>query len=143
MNLDARFQPTRLVLDVTFEEITRRTARERELDREGVEPAQRPLAWNDLRLADGRILLWGRRSSPGRAVGAAQLQTHLIAEFQRLDIDQFVHAVMPDEDPMPGRLAGRVTLHGDPRDPELLLGEGNLSITESDLAEVDALKVLY
>lgn len=143
MSLDTRFMPSRLVLDETVEEIARRAARERELDRQGVEPAQRPLAWNDIRLGDGRILLWARQSTPGRAQGFPQVQTHLIAEIQRLDIDQIVHAVMPDEDPMPGRLTGRVTLHGDPRDPELLLGEGNLSITESDLAEVDALKVLY
>jgi hypothetical protein len=134
------FSVDRLVLDAAPDEIRAAQKREAQLDSAGVALRDRPLGWNDIRVADGRIRIWGRR---GRHVSADAVQTHVIADFTRLDIDQLVHAVKPEADPMPGRLSGTVTIHGNPNQRDLVLGRGRVQITESDLGNVDALALLY
>ncbi|MEO6437211.1 MAG: hypothetical protein ABIP55_15830, partial [Tepidisphaeraceae bacterium] len=134
---------------------------EKKLDAQGIEPADRPMSWNDIRLARGRVRLWGRRAehapatptaaggddaanrAANGAVAETVVQTHVIADFERLDLDQLVHAFDPAEKDLPGRLSGKITLHGDPRDPTKLFGQGSIRIAESDLVEVDVLNVLY
>ncbi|MEA2707686.1 MAG: hypothetical protein QOF78_287, partial [Phycisphaerales bacterium] len=140
LNLGKNFMLERIVLDAAPDEIRQAQRREAELDARKVALRDRPLDWNDIRIADGRIRLWARR---GRHESAAQVQTHLIADFQNLDIDQLVHAMKPKSDAMPGRISGSMTIHGNPYDRDLVLGQGRVDITESDLANVDALALLY
>jgi hypothetical protein len=139
LNVREDFSLDRFVLAAATDEIRAEQARERQFEENRVPLAQRPLAWNDLRVADGRIRLWGRRGThPGGAI-----QTHVIVDFSRLDLDQIVHAAKPEADPMPARLAGSITIHGNPGERDLLLARGRVAITESDLGNVDALAVLY
>lgn len=140
LNLRENFALERFVLDAAPDEIRQALRQETELDRTGVARADRPLGWNELRLADGRIRLWGRRSRHG---AADDVQTHVSAEFSGLDINQLVHAVKPDAEPMLGRIAGSLTIHGNPNQPRQVLGQGRVEISESDLANVDALALLY
>ena len=100
---------------------------------------ERPLDWNEIKIADGRIRVWGRRGRhPGDLVS-----THLIVDFQRLDIDQLVRAFKPESEPMPGRLGGSITLNGTRSNLDEVFGQGKVAVTESDLANVDALALLY
>ena len=140
LNLRENFGLERVVLDAAPDEIRAAQRREAEMDRDGVPLVDRPLSWNDIRVADGRIRLWGRR---GRHGADDVVQTHVIADFFRLDINQLVHAVKPEAEPMPGRLSGSMTVHGNPKQPDLVLGQGHVEITESDLANIDALALLY
>src|SRR5439155_3183178 len=61
VNLSPSFALRRIVMDELPSEARASIAREEEFDRRKIPPAQRPLAWNDFRLAGGRIRLWGRR----------------------------------------------------------------------------------
>ncbi len=128
------------MLAAATDEIRAADERERRLDEARVPLRDRPLGWNDIRVADGRIRVWGRR---GRHAAGNVTQTHVIADFQRLDINQLVHAVKPEADPMPGRLSGSITIHGNPNEKDQVLGRGRVEITESDLGNVDALALLY
>jgi hypothetical protein len=139
LNVRPDFALERFVLDALPSEIRAQQQRESELEARGVPLHQRPLGWNDLQVADGRVHLWGRR---GRHAGD-EVSTHIIVDFARLEVDQLVHAFKPDAEPMPARVNGSLTLHGDPRNLDLVLGEGHVEIVESDLANVDALALLY
>lgn len=139
MNLAPNFQPQRVVLDELPSENREAAAREAEMEQNKVPPGERPLGWNDLRIADGRVRIWARR---GRHAGGDE-QTHLIVNFARLDLDQLVHAVKPDEEPMPARLSGRLVVHGNPGNLNELLGDGRVEISESDLVNIRALRLIY
>jgi hypothetical protein len=71
------------------------------------------------------------------------VQSQIIAEFDRLNLDPLVHAIKPDEKKMPARLSGRLMIHGDPRHPARVFGDGHVEISDSDLANVKALALLY
>ena len=139
VDLDASFGLQRIVLDELPSEEREERRREAELDEQNVPPTSRPLAWNDIRIADGRIKLWARR---GQHLGG-DVTTHFIVNFEHLDVNEIVHAIKPDADPMPSRLSGEIIMHGNAASPEAILGHGHVRITESDLAKVDALELLY
>lgn len=101
--------------------------------------ALRPLEWNELRLADGRVKLWARHGKHP----SGEMQTHVIANFEQLDIEQIVHAFVQDKKPLPGRLAGKTIVFGDPAQLDLMIGQGHLDVTDSDLANTVALSTLY
>jgi hypothetical protein len=138
-NLGPNFALTRVVLDKLPGESQLEVQREAEFDQQQVPVTQRPLAWNDIRIGDGRVRLWARR---GQHEGG-DVQTHIIIDFQRLDLNQLVHASKPESDPMPGRLTGQLIVHGDPNDLDAVIGDGHVGISESDLGKVDVLEVLY
>jgi hypothetical protein len=129
----------RLVLDELPSENQVTLAQEHELDAKHVLPHDRPLAWNDFRLAGGRVKVWGRR---GRHP-SGEIQTHITADLFRLEVDQLVHAFDEKADPMPAKLSGKIILHGNPRDLDAVFGQGHLEITDSDLAKADILAFLY
>jgi hypothetical protein len=137
--LSSSFGVNRAVLDELPSEALATLAAERELDAKNTPPQDRPLAWNDFRLAGGRLKLWARR---GRHP-SGEIQTHVTADLFRLDVDQLVHAFKEKADPMPAKLSGQVILHGNPYDLDAIFGEGHLRITDSDLAKVDVLAFLY
>jgi hypothetical protein len=139
-NLREDFSLERLVLDELPTEIRTAATREAELDRTGVALADRPVIGNDIRIAGGRVRVWARR---GRHPAADAVQTHLILNFKDLDVDQLVHAVKPDAEPMPSRISGSVTLHGNAYNPDTIFGQGHVDLADSDLAKVDALNLLY
>ncbi len=89
--------------------------------------------------ADGAAMPWVRVS---RQEGG-QWATHAMVDFTNLDLNQLVRAVNAEADPMPGRLDGSVTLLGNLRKPDELVGEGTIAITRSDLANWDIFQVLY
>jgi hypothetical protein len=141
LNLSSSFRLDRLVLDELPSENMAAQKLEKELDAKSppVPPDQRPLAWNDLRLAGGRIRLWARR---GRHP-AGDIQNHITASLTRLDLDQIVHAFKGNADPMPAKLSARMIVHGSAHDPDAIFADGHVDITDSDLAKVDALALLY
>jgi hypothetical protein len=71
-----------------------------------------------IEVADGAIRLWGRLSRHDFSddVGGVErrpaLSTLVQVRFNRLNLDQIVQAANPGSDPMPGRLAGQLTLMG-------------------------------
>ena len=139
LNLDKNFILQRIVLDEPAAEQRQTLAAEVDLDARNVPHNQRPVTWNDIRIADGRIKLWARRGQHP----AGDVQTHIIADFNQLSLDPIVHAFKSDAEPMPARLHGQLILHGDPGDPDAILGDGRLRITDSDLAKFDPLAMLY
>jgi hypothetical protein len=142
-NVTPSFQLRRLVMDELPSENLATLAREKELDaRQPSLPAsERPLTWNDFRIAGGRLKLWARRGRPGGSQG--EIQTHFTGTFTRLDFDQLIHVFKPQADAMPGKISGNFVIHGDPRDRDAVFGDGHLRIADSDLAKADALALLY
>jgi hypothetical protein len=116
---------------------------------------------------DGVIRVWGRMSTlePGDEITwAPGRQTLLLGQlqvaFERLNLDQIVHAFAPEADPMPGLLAGGFTAIAGtrPRRAEgvapsgqgtlekvfrRITADGKIEVTESNLDNLDAVHVLY
>jgi hypothetical protein len=70
--------------------------------------------------------------------------SHVIASFDQLNIQQLLHAAIPDDPkPLPGLVSGQIILHGDPRQLDLLFGQGHISIEKSDLGNIAPLALLY
>ncbi len=89
--------------------------------------------------ANGTLTLFARATRrPGEAI-----TTLASIRFASLDLDQIVHAVTPDADPMPGRATGDFTLGGDPRIPRQMFGDGQLQLTHSELGNFDPIGGLY
>jgi hypothetical protein len=139
LNIGPKFSVERIVLDELPSEHRAREQRERELDERKIKPSDRPLEWNDLRLADGRVRLWGRRNEHE----SGGVQTHIIADFSDLNVDQIVRSIVLNGKEVPGRATGQLVLHGDPQQRDLLFGEGHVDLTHSDLANIKAFAFLY
>jgi hypothetical protein len=90
-------------------------------------------------LAEGRADVFARLSQ--RSDRTLSAQAHV--RFENLSLDQLVHASNPQADPMPGRLAGQLTLAGDPREPRRVFGDANVELLESDLANFDPIGFVY
>jgi hypothetical protein len=91
-----------------------------------------------LYLADGEIYPWLRISRPGR-----DYYTLMQFTFERLSLDQMIHAVDPKRKATPGRIAGEATVFGDLRQKDRLTGDASLRVTDSDLVNIPALSLLY
>jgi hypothetical protein len=139
LDLASNFSLQRVVLDELPSEDRDEREREAELDVKKVPASQRPVGWNDIRIADGRIRLWARRA---QHAGGAE-QTHVIATLSELDLDQIVHAFKAKSDPMPARVNGELILHGESGNRDSILGSGHITLNRSDLANWDVLAVLY
>jgi hypothetical protein len=91
-------------------------------------------------IADGTVEAWMRTSQHE----TAPLFTQLIVNYDHLDLDKLAHAGgAPRDERYPGRLTGRITLVGNPRERSSIFGNGNVSITESDLRNSDIIAPLY
>jgi hypothetical protein len=144
LDLTRRFALDRVVLAQLPSEERADEKRETELDQKKVPLEQRPLGWNELRLAGGRVKLWGRRGRHSIPRASAQVTSHVIASFDQLNIQQLLHAAIPDDPkPLPGLVSGQIILHGDPRQLDLLFGQGHISIEKSDLGNIAPLALLY
>lgn len=92
-----------------------------------------------IRLADGIVRIWGR-VSPHRS---GEVFPTIELTPDRLSLDQIVHAIDPDHDPLPGRISGTIRLFGNPREKERIFGTGHLELTDSDIANVPIFSRLY
>lgn len=81
-----------------------------------------------IRAAGGDIRLWGRLSRHGE-----QLAAHVNMDFDRLDLQQLVHAVDLTDEPMPGRVSGTASFGGYLDEPHRLYGRARVRLAESDL----------
>lgn len=120
-----------------------------------------------MEVAGGILRIWGRLSTlePGEEIVAAPgrrtlLLSQLQVRFERLDLNQIVHAFDPAADPMYGKLAGEFTAIAGTR-PRRAAGaapsgqetlekvfrritaDGRLQITESNLGNFDVVAGLY
>ncbi|CAA9394442.1 MAG: hypothetical protein AVDCRST_MAG64-1359, partial [uncultured Phycisphaerae bacterium] len=118
-------------------------------------------------LAGGLLRIWGRlsRLKPGDEIAAAPgrntlLLSQLQVAFERLDLDQIVHAFAPESDRMEGKLAGGFTAIAGTRPARAagaapsgqdtlekvfrrITADGRLEVTESNLGNLDAVDFLY
>ena len=118
-------------------------------------------------LAGGLLRIWGRLSTlePGQEIAAGPGRNTLLlgqlqVGFERLDLDQIVHAFAPESDPMHGKLTGGFTAVAGTRPARAagarpsgqgalekvlrrITADGRLEITESDLGNFDAVAALY
>jgi hypothetical protein len=117
-------------------------------------------------LADGLVRLWGRLTllEPGQELSPAATMPLLLSQlqvtFKRLDVDQLVHAFRPDAEKMPGKLSGSVNALAGTRPGRRpgappsgqnvfektvrrITAGGRIELSDSDLANLDALAFLY
>lgn len=92
-----------------------------------------------LQVADGEADLFARLTLRNDDTLAAMIS----GSFERLNLDQIVHAVVPDADPMLGRLSGNLMIAGNPALPRDLFGNLTVHFTESDLINFDPMGFLY
>jgi hypothetical protein len=126
-------------------------------------PPQNPTT---IEFADGLVRLWGRITllEPGQELSPAATMPLLLSQLQvtlkQLDVDQMVHAFKPDAEKMPGKLSGSINAlagtrpgrrPGAPRSGQSVFeksvrritADGRIELTDSDLANLDALAFLY
>lgn len=93
---------------------------------------------SQLAIAGGIIRFWGRTTKHTDGIYQSLLQLNL----ENLNLD----AVLPAGAKVartPGLLSGQITLLGDPRQLNLLSGQGSLSLEKSDLAGTGPIALLY
>jgi hypothetical protein len=93
-----------------------------------------------IRAAGGEATAFARLSRRPDVPGAS---AQLMLEFENLSLDQLVHVGDAKADPMPGRLAGSLRLAGNTSDPRDVFGDVFLSLSQSDLANLDAIRLMY
>jgi hypothetical protein len=93
---------------------------------------------SQLAIAGGIIRFWGRISRHDGDVYQSLLQLTL----QNLQLDTLLPPGSKSAR-APGLLSGQITLLGRPRFPELAIGQGSLTLTQSDLAGVGPIAFLY
>ncbi|WP_428937023.1 hypothetical protein [Fontivita pretiosa] len=91
-------------------------------------------------LADGTVHLFARAT---RRRGDDAATALLAVRLEGLDLNQVVHAFAPEAEPMAGRLAGSITIAGDPRNRDSLFGDVEAVLSESELINFDPVGVLY
>lgn len=94
-----------------------------------------------IRIADGDLRVWGRLSRHGNDPFA-----HFTATFERLDLNQLVHWVDPDEDVVPGRISGSASGGGYLKpvgDSHRLFGQSDLALVESDLVNITLFTLIH
>lgn len=111
------------------------------LDRDRLVLSDDPKHPNQIDIAGGKVRLWGRVS--GVPVGATTQPTVARRKQQPsvfvqlrpdgLDIEQLQRVVDPKGKPVFGRVAGEITVFGNPLDYQRLDGDGRLAITECNL----------
>jgi hypothetical protein len=91
-------------------------------------------------LAGGTVNAWGRTSTHA---GSYFHTLHMQIAMNRLSLDELVHALEPEAEPMIGVLSGEITAFGPRRDYKLMNGEVTLRLTESELANSDIINAFY
>jgi hypothetical protein len=99
----------------------------------------RPQDLTRLGIAGGTISIWARIS---RHLGdTAQVQTDIA--WDNLDLDTLVRAGKPDSPPRPGKLAGRISIFGDPSNLTSASGNGEALLHKADLADFGPVAAMY
>lgn len=91
-------------------------------------------------VAGGQLSVWGRATSH---LGADLDFLLTQVEFADLNLDQLVHTLEPEAEPMVGRLAGQFTLFGPRRDLKQMRGDAVVRLTQSDLGNSDVIAAFY
>jgi hypothetical protein len=91
---------------------------------------------SDIYLADGVAHIWARG-------GQGLLSQALEINFEGLQLDQIARLNPKRKDPMPGLVSGRFALIGSGLDTEKLHGQGQLTLTQSDLGNWGPIAALY
>lgn len=101
---------------------------------------------NTLNAAGGLITFWGRASEHAGAEidwQKATIDTLLNVEWVGLDLNLLVHGFDRTAKPAPGLVSGQFTGHGNALRPETLGGDGFVTLSQSDLANVGFVSFLY
>jgi len=97
-----------------------------------------PARSSEVAIAGGTLNVWGRMSKPARDTYESLLQMNL----HNINLD----AVLPEGSKIartPGSLNGSITIVQQLGAPGLTFGEGNLTVSNSDLAEIGPVSFLY
>lgn len=89
-------------------------------------------------VAGGSADLWLRLSRHGD-----EPFVHLVTDLHGLEVNEFVQSAAPGSDPILGRLSGRAALGGYIHYPHRAFGQGQLTLVESDLANVPFIAMIY
>lgn len=89
-------------------------------------------------LADGVVTAWGRLSWTHDAPFV-----HVHSGFRDVSLDQVFHVLGDDPRPVPGKLSGEVAIGTYLASPHRAFGQAEVTIRESDLANVPLIAVLY
>ena len=90
-------------------------------------------------VAGGEIRLWARSTPHADDVRSSQIQI----DFHHLDINELDQAFDANPKPMPGKLDGSFVVIGSMNDRDSLFGQGSVSVYESNLANLGAIRGLY
>jgi hypothetical protein len=93
---------------------------------------------SQLEIAGGTVGLWGRLSRPSDDIYESLLQFNL----NNLDLNAIVPAGSKTSQ-TPGLLSGKITMLAQPLSPDLTVGQGELTISNSDLAGTGPIAYLY
>lgn len=105
----------------------------------------------EVHVAEGVLRLWGRASRRPASIvsrGEPEYFFYARADFENLNLEQIERSITQDDEPVIGRIAGDAMLNWfgpDWRtlDWDRLNGQANLRLTQSDLANVNVLGLLY
>lgn len=89
-------------------------------------------------IAQGVAELWARFSRHEN-----EPFLHGVITLQQLELNEFVQAANPDAASVVGRVSGRAALGGYVRHPHRAFGEGRLFLTQSDLANLPVVSLIY
>lgn len=93
-----------------------------------------------LNLFGGDIEAWSRLTR--HTGGQVSAQTNV--RYQNVSLQQILQTfVTQDDEPVPGMLAGDLTIVGNPFDRERVFGQGTVRLTQSDLANLAVFAALY
>ena len=99
---------------------------------------------NTIHVAGGTAKLWGRVGQvPAGPDGVSRTSAFVSLRLDGIDCEQLDRMIDPDGKPTPGKLAGDIVAFGNPGDPRRFGGQGQLQISDSDLANVGLISVLY
>lgn len=99
---------------------------------------------NVIHLAGGTAKLWGRLGEvPAGPDGVKRTSAFVSLRLDGIDCEQLNRMIDPDGKPTPGKLAGDVVAFGNPADPRRFGGQGQFQLSDSDLANVGIISVLY
>jgi len=91
---------------------------------------------SDLHLAGGIVRTWAR-------VSRGTIARQMMVDLDGLQLDQFAHVINPKIASVPGLIFGKISIVGSGFSTANVQANARLSLTESDLAAIKPLQVLY